>query len=170
MEQWIIIREFPDYDVSDQGRVRNGQTGRIMKTRVNNQGYITVGLLKDNKQHTRSVTKLVADAWLETPRNPEIFDTVIHRDGDRENARATNLMWRPRWYAIKYHKQFEYFRFHRKLTPMGFTVPVKDLDTGEWFDNSSFCAIHYGLLETEVVLSITNQRPVTMTGQEFALA
>lgn len=117
----------------------------------------------------RSVAVLVAEAFLPRPRDPELNNAVIHRDGNRHNVRAKNLMWRPRGYAIRYHQQFDYYRFHRMLTPVGTQLPVIDIDTEEVFYNSTDCAIANGLLEVQLMLAITNERPIGITGQEFRL-
>jgi hypothetical protein len=170
MEHWAEIPGFPDYSVSNQGRVVNENTGRFMSLARNQQGYRIVFLRQSGQQYTRSVTTLVADAFV--PRDPERphFDSVIHLDGDKSNLRYTNLERRPRWFVIKYHKQFEYFRFHHKLHPYGIEVPVIDLSTGEIFDNTTFAAIKYGLLEIDLVKAVHNHTGTFPYGREFALA
>ena len=37
-EQWQTIEEFPDYSVSNTGKIRNNKTGRILKPYILN-GY-----------------------------------------------------------------------------------------------------------------------------------
>lgn len=31
MENWKVIKDFPDYEVSDLGNIKNNKTGRILK-------------------------------------------------------------------------------------------------------------------------------------------
>ena len=52
-ETWLPCREFPDYEVSSEGKIRNIYTGRILKTNINDKGYEIVCLRKDGKQYTR---------------------------------------------------------------------------------------------------------------------
>lgn len=169
MENWAEIPGFTDYAVSDQGRVVNENTGRFMTLSRNQQGYRIVFLRQSNKQYTRSVTTLVADAFV--PRDPARphFDSIIHLDGNKDNLRFTNLERRPRWFVIKYHKQFEYFRFHGKLHPYGIEVPIIDLSTGETFFNSTAAAVKFGLLDVDITKSVNNREGTFPYGREFAL-
>ena len=65
---------------------------------------VFVGLFRDQEQYKRSVALLVAKAFLKQPS--EFFDTPINLNGDRLDNQVINLMWRPRWFAIKYNRQF----------------------------------------------------------------
>src|SRR5690348_13611375 len=125
MEVWRQIYEFPAYSVSNMGRVRNDDTGRIMAMSRNQFGIVNVGLVVGRKQYKRSVALLVAEAFLPTWES-EVFTSPIHLNGDREDCRAENLMWRPRWFAIKYHRQFRTGRISVRKT-------LEDVSTGERF-------------------------------------
>lgn len=159
MPEWVEIEEFPDYSVSDEGMVRNDRFGRLMHLTINQQGVVKVGLSRGNEQFTRSVALLVAKAFLPTPANLN-FNTPINLDGDRTNNAVDNLMWRPRWFAIKYHSQF-------KKQHLSFNVPIMDISTGERFKNSFEAAVQFGLLEEDVALAIINRTYVFPTYQEF---
>lgn len=169
MERWAEIPDFPEYSVSDHGRVINENSGKYMTLSRNQQGYCMAFLRNNGQQATRSVTVLVADAFV--PRDVSLphFDSIIHRDGDKTNLRYTNLERRPRWFAIKYHQQFEYFRFHGKLNQYGIEDPIIDLESGEVFDNTTFAAIKYGLLEMDIVKCIHNQTGTFPYGRRFAM-
>jgi hypothetical protein len=106
MEDWRDIRFFPGYSVSTIGRVRNDDTGRMMTLMVNQSGVVNVGLTRSREQHRRAVALLVADAFIPRPIR-EAFDTPINLNGDRMNNTIDNLVWRPRWFAIKYIQQFK---------------------------------------------------------------
>lgn len=160
-EQWLTIDEFPDYSVSSYGRVRNDLTGRILSLSTTQFGLVNVGMMSGGVQYHRSVPKLVAKAFL--PVRPEPFDTPINLDGDRNNNRVDNLVWRPRWFAVKYNRQFRY-PYHNPILS-----PLVENKTGEVCQNSSECAVRYGLLEEDIVLSILNRTYVWPTYQEFAL-
>lgn len=159
IEQWKIIDWFTDYSVSNFGNVRNDKTGRIMSSSPNQFGVLQVGLMKNGTQYHRSVPLLVAKAFL--PIEPGPFDTPINLDGDRLNNHIDNLAWRPRWFAVKYNRQFRY------PSELHISRPIVDLKTGEISSNSLECAKRYGLLEEEVVLAITNRTYVWPTYQEF---
>jgi len=161
METWKQIELFPEYSVSDYGRIRSDKFGKILVVYENQSGVVQVGLMLDGVQRHRSVTLLVAKAFIPEPGGP--FDTPINLDGDRFNNHVDNLMWRPRWFAIKYNRQFRIPYENPILTP------VINLKTGEISENSFECAKRYGLLEQDVVLSILNRTYVWPIYTEFAV-
>lgn len=161
LEYWEPIEFFEDYSVSNFGRVRTDKSGRILALNENQFGLLQVGLMNDGVQFHRSVPLLVAKAFL--PEVGGAFDTPINLDGDRHNNHVENLAWRPRWFAIRYNQQFR----HPYENPI--KAPVVDLKTGEVSKNSFDCAKRYGLLESDLVLSILNRTYVWPTYQEFGI-
>lgn len=160
-ELWRVIPEFPEYSVSSFGYIRSNKSGRILSTSPNQFGVVQVGLMKDGVQYHRSVPLLVAKAFL--PIKPGPFDTPINLDGDRLNNHVENLVWRPRWFAVKYNRQFRYpYEFH-------ISRPIVDIKTGVMSANSLECAKEYGLLEDEIVFAIINKTYVWPTYQEFSI-
>jgi len=97
-EVWKPVENFPDYDVSNLGRVRShkgwgrGQpTGvpRILRWGFNaGTGYYMVILYKATKPHSRDVHRLVADHFLGPL--PQGY-TRNHEDANKQNNRASNL-------------------------------------------------------------------------------
>lgn len=160
-EQWKEIHEFPNYSVSDRGRVRNERTGRLMALTVNQQGIVQAGFNHNGEHFKRSVTVLVAHAFLPRPMGP--FDTPIHVDGDFLNNDVDNLMWRPRWFAIRYHRQFK----HRY--PNAIYNDIMDMKTKEVCHGSWDACLRYGLIEKELVVAIHNRTYVWPTYQEFRI-
>lgn len=156
---WEPIPDFPGYSVSREGQIMNEDTGRIMALTRNQHGILQVGLMRNGVQCKRGVALLVARAFLPPPV-PETFDTVINLDGDRSNCHELNLMWRPRWFAVKYHRQF--FNGQR-----GFDQPIQDIHTGVRYKNSWEAAIRHGLLDREILIATLNRTYVWPTYQEF---
>lgn len=95
-ECWRPVSRNPNYEVSDLGRVRRANTGRVLKPAQNSSragkrpGYFVVSL--GYALRCQYVHQLVAEAFL-GPR-PAGHDTD-HRDKDRSNNRASNLRWLP---------------------------------------------------------------------------
>lgn len=157
-EVWREIHEFPSYEVSNHGRIRNGRTGRILALRQNQQGITMINFSAEGVMYTRSVALLVAEAFL--PEPPSLFTSVINLDGDRTNNHANNLMWRPRWFAVQYHRQL-------KRRPQQFNSQIVLIDTFEVFDHPREAAMKYGLLERDIIMDLHNQKGVWPDHYEF---
>jgi len=160
-DDWRPVEGFPGYSVNALGQVSKDSTGRLLIPRFNQYGVPYVGLMRNWQQWIRSQPRLVAKAFV--PQPSEIFDTPIQLDGDPKNCRADNLMWRPRWYAVNYKRQFR----NRYDHPI--KVPVRSISDGEVFPDSFSAACRYGLLEREVVLSVLNRTPAWPGYQYFEL-
>lgn len=164
MENWESLDSmgFPGYMVSDEGAVKNERTGVLLKLSPNQYGVIRVGLMhrEEGKQMTLSVLRLVANMFVQG--KSASFNTPINKDGDRNNNHATNVVWRPRWYAVKFFHQFEEFK-----TPL-WKTKIYDVETSEEYDDSRAAACKHGLLEEEVMKSVVNGSPVFPTWQRFA--
>lgn len=95
MEKWKNIKGHDGYQVSDKGRVRSFHNNRhglsdkshILKTDVNSKGYERVCL---GSKYRFFVHKLVALAFIPNPNN---YPVVRHRDDNRQNNVADNLLW-----------------------------------------------------------------------------
>lgn len=161
-ERWVELDEFPDYAVSESGEIANIKTGMPRRTSVNQQGIVKISLYKGRELHTRSVALLVAEAFCEG-KDP-VFDTPIHLDGDRQNCHASNLMWKPRWFAVKYHRQFMEDAFYYADTP------VVEKRSGVKYDSVKDACTTLGLYYDHVYQSYIGDIPVPLTWEEFELA
>jgi hypothetical protein len=160
-ERWLEIEDFPGYSVSNWGWIRSDKSGRVLAQSENQFGLVCIGLMQDGEQKHRSVPLLVAKAFL--PDHFEAYDTPINLDGNRWNNRVENLVWRPRWFAIKYNQQF------KDPYPNHIPNPIENLKTGEICSDSFECATKYGVLESDLVLSILNRTYVWPVYQEFGM-
>lgn len=160
-ENWHELEEFPDYAVGDLGSIVNMKTGAPRKTSMTQYGIVKISLYTGRELHTRSLAVLVAEAFVEGQTS--IFNTPIHLDGDRKNCRADNLMWRPRWFAVQYHRQWIHPAFHRA------EMHIVDIDTEREYNSIKEVCLAHGLLHGDVYESIVSRTPVPITGQEFQL-
>ena len=87
-EDWRQIAGFDRYEVSSYGRVRNRQTGRVLKLTANSRGYLAVKLTRYGVGYSHHVHTLVAAAFI-CPRPDGMW--INHRDGFKENNFAENL-------------------------------------------------------------------------------
>lgn len=107
MEQWKPIKNYEElYEVSDLGRVRRKDSyiktgirhsevrlwkGRVLKSRLKKNGYLTVDLSKEQQVKTVSVHRLVAQAFCE--KENEEQNVVNHINANKLDNRAANLEW-----------------------------------------------------------------------------
>lgn len=99
-EIWKIVVGFPDYAVSNLGRVKRvtvdakGHRPRVLKPWVNNKGYECIGLTGPDGVSKHPVHRLVCRAF-HGPA-PRGRTDAAHCDGDCRNNREDNLRWASR--------------------------------------------------------------------------
>ncbi len=89
MEEWRTIVEFPTYEVSNTGKVRNAKTGRVLKP-VTSAGYPMCNLYKNRKAFTKKIHRLVMETFLPVEDKTLV---VNHKDGNKTNNTLSNLEW-----------------------------------------------------------------------------
>ena len=142
MENWKVINDFPDYEVSDLGNIRNIKTQKILKPYkcyyLKKPGYerYKVDLFKNQKRYCKYVHQLVARAFLEIPTiNPDgtILDLktlqVNHKDYDTSNNNVSNLEFCDSGYNNRARDQAK---------------PIKCIETNEIFNSAYYASKKYG--------------------------
>ena len=160
MEQWVHIPDYPGYEASDLGRIRNVRTGRILTVHGQEDQRPHVGLMFGTIQVKRGLSLLICKTFLGQPNDE--FNTPIHLDGDLNNCCVDNLTWRPRWFANQYTEQF------RKN--LGDTGPVRNIDTQLVYQDVWNAVMTLGVLYNEIVMSIFNKSKVYPIMQRFEWA
>lgn len=87
---WQQIIDFPEYEVSDEGKVRRCKNQRELKPSTAGAGYQRVNLRREGQTVQKYIHRLVAEAYLE---KPEGAYEVNHKDGDKTNNAVDNLEW-----------------------------------------------------------------------------
>lgn len=160
-EIWKQIGDFPRYEVSNSGEIANIFTGKTLKNRTNEAGVLMIDLTKDDGQYTRSVKSLVAKAFVDG-RN-DIFNTAIQKDGNRSNCDASNLVWRPRWFAIEYALQFR--TMPQKVREYG---PIMD-EQGAKYQTVMDVVIVHGVLPMDVYKGLFTHASIFPDWHTFSL-
>lgn len=137
-EEWKRVADFPTYEISNLGRVRNA-TGKILKPQKNKtNGYYQIMLHNSTTGQNvklHYLHRLVATYFLPPPSDGQT--QINHKDSDRANNTASNLQWK---YAsdkanesagievkrkARVYKQSprpKYYQIIRQLTQSGFCV------------------------------------------------
>ena len=112
IEDWKDIPGYEGlYAVSNNGRVMNVRSGRILRW-LNCKCYMTVGLSKGGKVKTIYVHRLVAQAFIE---NPDNLSEVNHKDENKTNNSVDNLEWCDRKYNNNYGSRMDKTRKTKEM-------------------------------------------------------
>lgn len=158
-EEWRVIVEFPNYSVSNYGRIKHRSSNDVRKVSTNMHGFPVIVLYGSDKKtrYLRQVNNLVADAFLDPP--PEypysVSAAIWHIDGNLENCHLDNLRWDSRPRVLEWNEM------HREGGPSKFKHPtktkVKNNQTGIVYENTYDCAIAEGELESSIIWRIEKQ-------------
>jgi hypothetical protein len=150
---------FPNYEITNFGRVFNVRTGREMTHSPTAHEIPTVGLMYEGVQYRRSVKVLVARAFV--AGETDLFNTPIQLDGDRANVHESNIAWRPRWFAWVYSRQFI------SVPGWAWYGPVLDTTRNIEYRNIFVAATTNGNLCSDVYHSINTGTRVFPTGEVY---
>lgn len=147
---------FPDYVMNEHGHVQSLNNKRAIKPSYNQHGFPYIQLRDaEGDRKARGILPLVAKMFLDEPLDKN-DNTLIRKDGDKRNTHESNLAWRTRSYAIRYHNELR--------EPGLFNYPVYSLDnsTGRHarFLTMREAAIFYGVREEELFNNMTGGTPV----------
>ena len=92
-DDFIPIRDFPDYYVNKDGDVLSTKNGHEMtiKQREDKYGYLFVNIYDANgRLRTKKIHRLLAETFIDNPSNAPL---VCHSDDNKQNNRLSNLRW-----------------------------------------------------------------------------
>lgn len=127
MEIWKPIEEYEDrYHVSNMGRVKSLiNKGRVLKPVVighkPNNVYYAVNLYGLGKPKSKSIHKLVAQAFLDNPKN---LPLINHKDENTFNNLESNLEWCTHQYNQEYSLSKKIYKF---ISPLGEYHEIKNM-------------------------------------------
>ena len=89
-EFWLPIKDFPNYEVSTEGRVRNIRTRKVLKPNVSGRSktFSSFRLSNQDERVNLGVAQIVLETFSKLSFHPV---KIIHLDGDSFNNSLSNL-------------------------------------------------------------------------------
>lgn len=154
-ERWAPIEGFPNYEVSDAGRVRNVRRDRFLKPHFVGKGYLNVRLCNRSGHYMVRLNRLVALTFIGDI--PDGWD-VDHVNGDKTNNHVSNLE-----IVTKSEN-------HKRAYATGLQTPryksVLCVETGEVFRSITEAAEHFGIRQGNLSNVVSGRRP-SIRGYHF---
>lgn len=143
IEVYKTIEDYPNYEVSNLGNVRNIKTGRVLRPSMNKGGYQYVGLCLNRKSKIHLIHRLVATAFI-----PNLNDkrTVNHINGIKTDNRVENLEWTTDSENMKHA-----YKTGLNQNPK---QRVRCIETGQEFESISSAARYFGCIKGNIHHSI----------------
>ena len=154
-ETWVDLSDFPNYQVSNHGRVRNKRNGYILKPIFDRYGYLRLSI---GKVDNIPVHRLVCEAFYGPPTLPNA--QVNHIDCDRSNNHVFYLEWCPPSRNIKWgvdHGTIDPMIGLRKAVEVN-KRPVRIVELDEEFESVKDCADFLGVPLTNACRCLRGSR------------
>lgn len=146
-ESWMEIEEFPNYQVSDRGRIRNIKTGKNLNPSLSKlNGYLRVNLCRDDGCHTKTVHGLVVAAFV--GRTPDGLE-INHLDGVKTNNRVDNFEFTTPSKNVLHAFELGLRRPTNKK--------VRCVETGEEFESFKSAAEKMGLTRSHISQAVSGR-------------
>jgi hypothetical protein len=143
-EIWRKIEGFSNYEVSSEGRVRNVETGKVLRSMIAKDGYHRIGLYLKGKPKSHLIHRLVATTFIP---NPESKKEVNHINGCKADNRVENLEWSTR-------SENAFHAYKTGLTNGRPKQRVRCAETGQEFDSQLIASKYFGCNVGSIQVSI----------------
>lgn len=103
MEEWVDIPGYEGlYQITRDGKIRNVTNGNKLLGNVNSHGYVVVSLTKNGRKKDCKVHRLLALTFLP---NPNDYDCINHKNGNKLDNRLQNLEWCTKGYNNRHARE-----------------------------------------------------------------
>lgn len=145
-EIWKKYNEYPNYEFSNYGRIKNLITGNILRGSEDRDGYLRVDIRnKDNKVTHQRINRLIASTFYGHKDNL----VVNHIDGNKQNNSIYNLEWISAETNSTLAAKDGLYR----------STKIMINETGEIFDSVRLCADALGCGAPDIFHSIKKNKP-----------
>lgn len=106
-EIWKVIEEYPDYQVSNIGRIKSFKKNNenILNLNKNDKGYFRINLWKNKKYKTKKIHILVYETFYNDKLKSN--ECVHHKDENKENNYYENLEKMTKFNHKSFHNKNE---------------------------------------------------------------
>lgn len=93
MTNWKPILNYEKYEISDDGRIRNKVTQKVLAQAHNSNGYMYVSVRPNGRSGITKSFRVHREVAIAFCDNPDNHPYVNHKDGNKINNHYTNLEW-----------------------------------------------------------------------------
>jgi hypothetical protein len=86
-EKWVESIDFPNYEVSNTGKIRRSKNQRELKLTINSSSYVVARIYYNKKKYTKSISKMVWEAF----NGYKCTEVIDHIDRNKSNNALSNL-------------------------------------------------------------------------------
>ena len=145
------IKDFPNYEISDEGVIFNTKTNRIITHQYRNTGYVAVWLKNNNVRKIRSLHRVLLEAFI-----PNIYNLpcIDHIDRDKHNNSLENLRYCTYAENSRNRPRASYNKIGKHISnsnPPYYRISI--IDKGKRVFDKNFCKSKYSL---NVIRAIRN--------------
>jgi hypothetical protein len=151
MEKFRQLKEYPNYLISNQGKILSLEKGIWLKPRATNgDRHVQVCLTTNKKRKWMYVHRLVALAFIKKPN--KYINLVMHKDDNPKNNNVDNLQWGTQYlnmqqrfnYPAQRNKNIRNTFYQQRKTYKGTIVSlIKEIAKEFNVSYSSVCAVIY---------------------------
>ena len=84
------IKEYPKYYINEIGQVYSSHINKNMRQQLQSNGYLSLFLVKDKKNHKAYTHRLLAEIFIPNPNN---YPCIDHINRNKLDNRLSNLRW-----------------------------------------------------------------------------
>lgn len=127
-----VIVDYPNYEISDDGTVRNIKTRRIRKDQPHSRGkYRVINLSHKGKSTKMLIHRLVAKTYIPNPNN---YTDVDHIDRNESNNNVSNLRWSSHYDNLG-NRRFFKDKISLIYCNVSNTFTIRDKNKDSFYDN-----------------------------------
>ncbi len=88
---WKTIKDYPNYEISICGQVRNINTKKVLKQCISGDGYYFVNLCKNGKSISTKIHRIMGRHFI--PKLDDKSTYIDHKNNNKLDNTISNLRW-----------------------------------------------------------------------------